>query len=204
MHPEAFDPRFIPTDPDDSNAATVADLFAPDTLFQSSNRFTSIEGVTQDPVTGAIMIHYGQDVRPDYKGKIYDSPPVVNIGAPNKLLDYFTNTGVVPQTRGQGMILKPRVNDIQPAVSPFAQAHTSLATRAYAQQQGSRAFLNTRTDNTAPLDSSANKNNPANQFNQYGTFGIRALMETGNIVKTINPDALGPVDLSRPGNYAGI
>lgn len=29
-------------------------------------------------------------------------------------------------------------------------------------------------------------------------------METGNIVKTINPDALGPVDLSRHGNYTGI
>lgn len=33
------------------------------------------------------MIHYGKDELPEYKGKMFDAPPVRNLGAPDILFD---------------------------------------------------------------------------------------------------------------------
>ena len=46
------------------------------------------------------MLHYGRDEMIDYKGRVYNAPPTVNLGAPNPLLDKLTNTGTYPNTRG--------------------------------------------------------------------------------------------------------
>lgn len=53
-------------------------------------------GVSKDPVTGGYIVEYGQDFTIDYKGKVFDTPPTTNLGAPNRALDSLLNFGLYP------------------------------------------------------------------------------------------------------------
>jgi hypothetical protein len=148
------------------------------------------------------MIHYGKDELPEYKGKMFDSPPVRNLGAADILFDKLTNTGTVPVTRGQFQMRTAITNDIQPAKAPN-DAHLSLSMREYAREMASRQIVNYKNDNVAPIDSQANRYNPNNTFAPGGMYAARNLMTTGNLLKTIDYDAANqPIDPIMFGNYA--
>lgn len=68
----------------------------PDQLSAAANRYTRIVGVQKDPLTGGYIVEYGQDFTIDYKGKVYDTPPTTNLGAPNRMFDLLTNFGIRP------------------------------------------------------------------------------------------------------------
>lgn len=98
LMPEVRDNRFQPVDPEDDMIQDEADYVAkPDQLSANANRYTHLVGVSKDYQTGGYMLHYGQDFSKDYEGKVYNAPPAVNLGTPNRLLDIQTNFGIRPQ-----------------------------------------------------------------------------------------------------------